>query len=142
MYSRLDKSVPVFLFAAASSVLAVARRLKPSPAGYGTHTQLGLPPCNFMRITHLPCPSCGLTTCFAWAVRFQFSKAFSANPFGVLLFFFTALLIPASIFLLWRGISIRRITESATFVRGLYAASALYFISWAIKLATFHLVTQ
>lgn len=140
MYSRADKSVAVGLLVSSSSVLAVARWLKPSAAGYGTHTQLGLPPCNFMRLLHLPCPSCGLTTCFAWAARFQFWNAFLANPFGVLAFFLTAALIPVSIFFLWREISFRRITESAHFTRAVYAATALYFMSWALKLATFHLV--
>jgi hypothetical protein len=138
VYTRTDKSVAVGLLVSASSVLAVARWLKPASRGYGTHTELGLPPCNFLRLTHLPCPSCGLTTCFAWAVRFHFWQAFLANPFGILAFFFTVLLIPASIFLIWRRISFRRITESAAFIRAAYAATALYFMSWIFKLATFH----
>lgn len=141
MHTRADKSVAVGLLVAASSVLAVARRLKPSAAGYGTHTELGLPPCNFMRFTHLPCPSCGLTTCFAWAARFQFWNAFLANPFGVIAFLFTVALIPASIFLLWRGVSFRRIAESAGFTRAVYVATALYLLSWVFKLATFHFVS-
>jgi hypothetical protein len=138
VYSRTDKAVAVGLLVSASSVLAVARWLKPAVRGYGTHTQLGLPPCNFLRLTHLPCPSCGLTTSFAWAARFHFWQAFLASPFGVLAFFFTALLIPTAIFLLWRRISFRRITESAVFTRAVYAATAVYFFSWIFKLATFH----
>jgi len=141
MYDWTDRSVAVGLLVAACSVLAVALWLKPAASGYGTHTQLGLPPCNFLRLTHLPCPSCGLTTCFACAVRLQFWKAFLANPFGILAFLATVALIPASTFLLWRRISFRRITESAHFTKVVYGATALYLLSWIFKLATFHPAT-
>ncbi len=138
MYNRTDKSVALALLATASSVLAVAVWLKPAAIGYGTHTQLGLPPCNFLLVTHLPCPSCGLTTCFAYCVRFQFWKAFLANPFGLLAFFATVSVIPTSIVLLWRRISFRRITESAHFTRAVYVATACYFTSWIFKLSLIH----
>ena len=134
MYDRADKSVAVGMLAAACSVLAVALWLKPAACGYGTHTQLGLPPCNFLLVTHLPCPSCGLTTSFAYAIRFEYWKAFAANPFGLVAFFGTVSLIPSAIFLLWRRMAFRRITESAHFTKVLYAATALYFLSWIFKL--------
>ena len=137
MYGRTDKSVAIGLLMSACTILAIAAWLKPAACGYGTHTQLGLPPCNFLRLTHLPCPSCGLTTCFAWAIRLQFWKAFLANPFGILAFLGTVSLIPTSIFLLWRRMSFRRITESVHFSKALYAATALYFLSWIFKLADF-----
>jgi hypothetical protein len=138
VYTRTDKSVAIGLLATACTVLAVAFWLRPSATGYGTHTQLGLPPCNFLLLTHLPCPSCGLTTCFAYAVRLQFWKAFLANPFGLLAFFGTVSLIPTTIFLLLRRISFRRITESAHFTKAVYAATACYVTSWIFKLTLMH----
>ena len=137
MYNRTDKLVAFGLLVSACTVLTVAGWLEPAARGYGTHTQLGLPPCNFLRLTHLPCPSCGLTTCFAWAIRLHFWNAFRANPFGILAFLGTVSLIPTSILLLWRRISFRRISESAHFSKAIYAATALYFISWFFKLADF-----
>jgi hypothetical protein len=134
VYERTDKSVAIALLAAACGVLATALWLKPAACGYGTHTQLGLPPCYFLQVTHLPCPSCGLTTCFAYAIRFQFWKAFLANPFGLLAFFATVSSIPTAIYLLWRRMSFRRITESAHFSRAVYVATAFYFMSWLFKL--------
>ena len=135
MYDRADKSVAVGLLASACGVLAVALWLKPAACGYGTHTQLGLPPCGFLLVTHLPCPSCGLTTCFAYAIRLQFWKAFLANPFGLFAFFGIVSVIPSAIYLLWRRISFRRITESAHFTKAVYAATAFYFMSWIFRLA-------
>jgi Protein of unknown function (DUF2752) len=138
MYDRTDKLVAVGLLVSACSVLAAALWLKPAACGYGTHTQLGLLPCNFLRLTGLPCPSCGLTTCFAYAIRLQFRKAFLANPFGILAFFGAVSLIPATIFLLWHRMSFRRITESAYFTKAVYSATALYFMSWICKLTLIH----
>jgi len=137
-YGRADKFVAWGALLSACAVLALAAWLKPSASGYGTHMQLGLPPCNFLLWTHHPCPSCGLTTCFAWMVRGQLGKAFLANPFGILAFLATVAAIPAAMVLLWRRISFRRITESAHFTKAVYAGTALYFLSWIFKLAEFH----
>jgi hypothetical protein len=137
MHGRTDKLVAIAALVSSCAVLGIARWLTPSTAGYGTHTQLGLPPCNFLRLTHLPCPSCGMTTCFAWAVRLHFWNAFLANPFGILAFLGTVLTIPTALFLLWRGMSFRRITESVHFPKALYTATALYLVSWIFKMAEF-----
>jgi len=72
--------------AGVAAVLVIAGVLTPSDAGYGTHLQLGLPPCGILLITGTPCPSCGLTTSFAHMVRLQWSAAWHANPWGVALF--------------------------------------------------------
>jgi hypothetical protein len=47
-------------------------------------------------------------------------------------------MIPTSIFLLWRRISFRRITESDHFTKAIYVATACYFTSWAFKLTMIH----
>jgi hypothetical protein len=74
------------LFAPPTTVITLSTTLTPNPAGHGTHTQLGLPPCGFYTITGLPCPGCGLTTCFSHMVRAEVIDAAWANPFGVMLF--------------------------------------------------------
>lgn len=78
-------------------VLAVAAVLEPDPLGYGTHTQLGLPPCGFRSLTGMPCPGCGLTTAFAHAVRGDWPSALDANPLGVVLFIIVCVSIPLGI---------------------------------------------
>ena len=67
------------------AVLVVARRLEPDPRGYGTHTQLGLPPCAFLASTGRPCPTCGMTTSFAWFAHGNPVRSWRANPAGSLL---------------------------------------------------------
>jgi hypothetical protein len=79
---------------AVAGVLATARRLEPDPRGYGTHVRLGLPPCSFLAVTGTRCPSCGMTTAFACAVRGRLGAAWRANPAGTLLAPSCALLVP------------------------------------------------
>lgn len=79
------------------SVFIVALLLNPDPRGYGTHQQLGLPPCTFQFLFGRPCPGCGMTTCFAHFVRGQFLQAVHANPAGAVLAVVCALLIPWSL---------------------------------------------
>jgi len=67
----------------AGLLLGVAAWLKPDPSGMGTHRQLGLSSCSLPMLTGYPCPSCGMTTAFAHAVRGQFIDAFMAQPAGL-----------------------------------------------------------
>ncbi|NLF32174.1 MAG: DUF2752 domain-containing protein [Planctomycetes bacterium] len=67
------------------AVLAVAVWLTPSESGYDTHTQLGLSPCSLPVTTGYPCPTCGMTTAFAWMGEGRPVKAFLVQPFGALL---------------------------------------------------------
>jgi hypothetical protein len=71
--------------AAIVGVLATAAWLRPDPRGHGTHAQLGLGPCAYLALTGRKCPSCGLTTAFAWSVRGRLDRAWRANPTGALL---------------------------------------------------------
>ncbi len=59
-----------------------------------THRELGLPECTFKRITHLPCPSCGMTTSFALTIRGDLVNGVQANSVGVLLALFLLAVIP------------------------------------------------
>ncbi|HET6884185.1 MAG TPA: DUF2752 domain-containing protein [Pirellulales bacterium] len=65
--------------------LCVAGWLRPDPNGFGTHQQLGLPPCTSVWLFGVRCPSCGMTTSWSHAVRGQWIKAVRANAGGALL---------------------------------------------------------
>ncbi len=74
-------------------LLVLARKLEPDPSGFGTHTQLGLRPCSFMTTTGRPCPTCGMTTAFAWVARGRFDRSWQANPAGCILALFSGPLV-------------------------------------------------
>lgn len=66
-------------------LLSIAATLSPDTTGMGTHQQLGYPPCVWPMVTGYPCPTCGMTTAFAHAVRGRLWSAFLAQPAGLML---------------------------------------------------------
>lgn len=73
----LHAGVAVFL----AMALSCCALLKPNPSGKGTHRQLGLPSCLVCKVAHIErCPSCGMTTGFAYAMRGDFRAARGCNP--------------------------------------------------------------
>jgi len=66
-------------------LLLTARLLAPSPTGLGTHEQLGLPECGFLLMFEIPCPSCGMTTSWAWLTRGNVVESLRSNPGGTML---------------------------------------------------------
>jgi|GEM_PF-3243744 len=92
MPAKMVRKLCAMAFLAGTLVLILAALLKPDPRGYGTHQQLGLPPCiTSMMLGVKRCPGCGLTTGFAHLVRGQITSAWASNPMSLL--FFSAMLI-------------------------------------------------
>ena len=52
---------------------------------------LGFRPCAFLTVTGRLCPTCGMTTAFAWFMRGRIDRSWQANPAGCL---FALLSIP------------------------------------------------
>ena len=73
----------VFLLAAALNPYDEAGR----PLSYGTHCQLGLPPCLVKQVTGLRCPSCGMTTSFSLVMHGELAAAWQANSAGAVVAF-------------------------------------------------------
>lgn len=82
---------------------SVAFQLQPDPRGFGTHQQLGLPPCSFRSLVDVPCPSCGMTTAFAHFVRGHWIQSLRASCSGFLLALVCASQIPWCLLSLWTG---------------------------------------
>jgi hypothetical protein len=70
---------------ALAAPVALATRLTPDPRGWGTHEQLGWARCWFREHVGRPCPMCGMTTAWAYAVRGDALAAVEANAGGAVL---------------------------------------------------------
>jgi hypothetical protein len=121
-------------------VFAVAIWLRPyddagEPRRMETHLQLGLPPCTFKLMTGLPCPSCGMTTSFAFFVRGDLWNSLRANAVGTVLAAFCLALVPWSLVCAVRG----RTYVVRSLEQGLMATilvfMALLLLRWGILLA-------
>lgn len=138
-FSRNDQISYLAMTAVAGFTLILARMLTPSSAGYGTHEQMGLPPCLFFKLTGLPCPNCGLTTSFAHSARFHFYQAFIAQPFGLIAFFLTVASIPFFVFLFRRRIPWSEFIRAKGLDRLIYVLITIYLLSWVYKIAAIKL---
>lgn len=78
----IGRWVALLIALACLTPFSLAVGLSPSPAGVGTHHRLGLNPCQLLQRTGLPCPSCGMTTSFAWFVRGNVFASFYVQPMG------------------------------------------------------------
>ena len=84
---RLVRATLIAVAVALAGVFVAAARINPydadgNPRTSATHTQLGMPPCNFVVLTGKPCPSCGMTTSFALLVRGDVIASARANWVG------------------------------------------------------------
>ncbi len=133
MVNRLRKKLwllpPLFFFIS----VGLSSQLTPSSVGMGTHRSLGLPPCLFQQLTHLPCPSCGLTTSWTYLAHLEWIKAFLVHPFGPPLF-----LIVGVISLLAIPESLGKKTALHQILAGkhhfwIYLGVTLFLVIWLIR---------
>lgn len=134
---KLRKATRGLLALAALAVAAIfgeARRLEPNPKGYGTHEQMGLPPCAFLKATGIPCPSCGLTTSFAWIARGRFRQAGRANPAGLAI---APLFLVAAVWCGWAAIRGRPLGSDGVEIPlmcGAVFGVGVSLLTWTIRL--------
>jgi hypothetical protein len=89
--------------------LLIAAALRPSPDGYGSHTAMGLPPCRFMQLYGLPCPSCGMTTSWTWFARGNLEASFYVQPMGTVLAILAACVFWAGLYIAITGRPVYRL---------------------------------
>ncbi len=126
----------LLLLAAAglAGLLGLARCLVPDPRGYGTHVQLGLQPCTFATLTGRPCPTCGMTTAFAWFMRARLDRSWQANPAGCL---FALLAIPMMVWLVASAARDKPVgfqSVSGPVMGLLWVGLVLCLASWLVRL--------
>jgi hypothetical protein len=131
-----ERVVAAILCLACAAVLTVASWLTPAEAGHGTHTQLRLPSCPWPQTVGGPCPTCGMTTAFAYAADGRFVKAFLAQPFGLVLALVTAAGFWAFLHIAATGSPAGRIYQKLLHPRIVWAAAGLALASWGYKWIT------
>ncbi|HEX4055597.1 MAG TPA: DUF2752 domain-containing protein [Tepidisphaeraceae bacterium] len=131
---KLGRLLAVAISLGCVALMVTAARVTPSPTGLGTHTQLGLEECQFLLRTGLPCPSCGMTTSYAWFARGNFLASFYIQPMGFLLALLTVTMFWTSLYVAATGRAVYRLLArgpSRYYVPGLLAWA---IIAWAWKI--------
>lgn len=116
-------------------LLFVARTLEPASRGYGTHQQLGLPPCTMQMLAGLPCPGCGMTTSWSYVTRGEVIASMKSNLGGFLLAIYSTAFAGVSLRMAVRGelpsLDIQRwLTITLLIIVG------ITFIDWLQRLLT------
>lgn len=127
----------LWLIAALASwpVIALSFWLTPDARGFGTHQQLGLPPCNFQDATGVPCPGCGLTTSFSNMAHAHLLDAFAAHLMGPPLFLITLAVAVASPWALRRAIPLDQVLSHRGAVATLGVTLLLGLLTFGARIA-------
>ncbi len=118
----------------AFGLLLVAAGLRPSEDGHGTHTQMGLAPCPWVVRWDFPCPSCGMTTAFAYAANGDLVTAGATQPFGTLLALIAAVAGWGGLHTGIAGVNPARLIRGGTGVRVTIVVISLFLGAWAYKM--------
>ncbi len=94
------------LLMSTAAILALGLFASADGRGFGTHEQLGLPPCQMMAMTGVPCPGCGVTTSVTLAAKGKASESLATQPLGLLLVLFVPLLTLFAVLLHVRGVDL------------------------------------
>jgi len=133
--------VPARLMAAAVSagsagVLGIGAYVTPDPAGHGSHTQLGLPPCAWAATLGKPCPTCGMTTAVSHAAHGHLWAAFLTQPFGLVVALGLTVAFWSGLHVAFTGSQLGPLYGRLMTPRVLWTLAALAGASWAYKWAT------
>lgn len=121
----------------AVSVLSLAASLSPSPRGYGTHTQVGMEPCGFVKTAGMPCATCGMTTAFAHAADGRLLASALTQPAGAALAVLTAMAAIISGYAALVGLSLGPLLRWIWRPRFVVVMGALIMAAWGYKILTF-----
>ena len=120
--------------AACLGVLVTAATITPSPTGTGSHTQLGLEPCQFLARTGVPAPSCGMTTSFAWFVRGNVLASLYVQPMDTALAALSATAVLVGIYVAWTARPVYRLLYLLPAPRIYVPLLVHAIVAWAWKI--------
>lgn len=123
---------------ACAVVLGLSMWLRADSRGVGTHQQLGLPPCGFVDMFDIPCPSCGFTTTYTLAAHGHVIDAAVNQPFGLFLFVLTVLAVPMGVIAAVRNVSLLDATVRWPWNRIMLGLLVGWLACWGYKWHTWH----
>jgi hypothetical protein len=130
----LERFALVLLGGTLVGLLLTAAQLKPASQGFGTHQQLGLPPCTFQRWWAVRCPACGITTSWSHLMRGEPWSALEANCGGFLLALLAMIGAAGCFAAVVRG----RVTSTGWFMQlmvvGMGLSLATATLDWLVRL--------
>ena len=136
MLSRTWRVLALLSGVCVLAVLLTARALEPDTDGFGTHQQLGLPPCTSVALFGVKCPSCGMTTSWSLATRGRVLEAASVNAGGLLLAIIAMAYLPASCYFSCVGRSTRGSWFSLALGISILTSLAIAVAQWLWRLNT------
>ncbi len=132
---RKYSPIPYLLFLSVFIAISIAGFiLHPSPSGMGTHEELGLPPCGFLTMTGIPCPSCGLTTSITYLLHGYWAMSILSQPFGFILYLTLVSLTVISVCAMVKRIPFRSVIDSENFEKGQFLLLIMFIVSWIYKI--------
>lgn len=129
-----ERLVAALLAMAVLAVIGIARWLTPDPRGFGTHEQLGLPPCVSERFLGFPCPFCGMTTSFSLMAHARPEEAFYTQPAGAAAFLVALVLMSGGIVTACAGYLPTAVRRSVVSRPATFFAILVLLVSWVYKL--------
>ena len=121
--------------AVSSLVLLIAlAQLSPDARGFGTHQGFRLPPCPFLTLTHVPCPSCGLTTSVVHLLHGGIRAAWRTHLAGPLMLGIILSFIGANVYGAMRPFRWGHMVTTTWFHRGIICAISWLFVGWIVHL--------
>ena len=122
--------------AVCAALLMTAAWLRPDASGFGTHRQIGLPPCGWLQSFGKPCMTCGMTTAFAAMAHAQPRSAWRAQPMGAALAVATATLFWPAMFAAVFGFRMGPLGGMLLRPAVVWGALGLAVAAWGYKVAT------
>jgi hypothetical protein len=118
------------------AMLVVGMNLRPNgEKGVSTHTELGLPPCQFEQKTGLPCPSCGFTTSVSFFAHGNVLASIYIQPMGFVIALFAAASVWVGGYIALTGKPVHRLMLQVPGRMWLIGLLSLAIVAWGWKIA-------
>lgn len=118
-------------------LLALAAWMTPAADGLGTHQQLNMPPCGWVALMDLPCPTCGMTTAFAHAADGHLLASLLTQPLGFILALSTAMALLIGSYTAATGSRIAVELAALWTRRTTWLLIIFALVAWGYKILTF-----